>query len=71
MNFSKLSSHKIRKIVGVFSKDYKCQHSGELLQLNRNTINRYYNLFREALFKESLTVLEKELGIFEALQKED
>lgn len=29
-------------------------------------INRYFRLFREAIFKSSLTALEKEVGIFEA-----
>jgi transposase len=66
MKFSKLSTYKARKILTMFSKDINASTAAELLRLNRNTINRHYNLFREAIFKESLTLLEKELGIFEA-----
>lgn len=66
MKFSKLSKYKIRKILEAFSKDLNASIAAEILRLNRNTINRYYTLFREAIFRESLIALEKESGIFEA-----
>lgn len=66
MKFSKLSAYKKKKILGMFSKDINASIAAELLQINRNTINRHYNLFRNVIFSESLVFLEKELGIFEA-----
>lgn len=65
MKFNRLSKYKIRKILGLFSKDINASISAQILRINRNTINRYYNFFREAIFRESLIFLEKELGIFE------
>ena len=65
MKFCRLSNYNIRKILDVFLKDLTASVSANLLKLNRNTINRYYNLFREAIFKHSLSILEKELGAFE------
>jgi transposase len=66
MKFNRLSKYRIRKILAVFAKDLSASVAAEILKLNRNTINRYYSLFRAAIFKESLIHLEKELGIFEA-----
>ena len=33
--------------------------------VNRNTINRYFNLIRQKIFEESLKETEKEVGTFE------
>ena len=32
--------------------------------VNRNTVNRYFNIIREKIFKESLKETEKEIGTF-------
>ena len=37
----------------------------KVLRLNRNTINAYYNAFREKILEYSLKEQEKELGEFE------
>ncbi len=66
MKFSRLSKYKIRKILGVFCNDLNASVAAQILGLNRNTINLYYNLFREAIFRETILLLEKELGVFEA-----
>lgn len=66
MKFNRLSTYKIRKIVEAFCKDLNASLAAEILGLNRNTINRYYSVFREAMFRETLIASEKELGIFEA-----
>lgn len=66
MKFSKLSKYKIRKILEVFSEDLNASVAAEILQLNRNTVNRYYALFRQVVFRETVVMLEKEVGIFEA-----
>jgi len=66
MKFSRLSKYKIRKILEVFCNDLNASVAAQILGINRNTVNRYYNLFREAIFRETLLLLEKELGVFEA-----
>ena len=66
MKFNRLSRYQVRKILKVFSEDLTASSAAALLKLNRNTINRYYNLFREAIFRISLSPLEKEGGSFEA-----
>lgn len=45
--YSKLSQYKIKKILYCFSMDLTALQTAGLLKLNRNTINRYYKLFRE------------------------
>ena len=66
MKFSRLSKYKIRKILEVFCNDLNASVAAQILEINRNTVNRYYNLFREAIFRETLLLLEKELGVFKA-----
>ena len=66
MKFSRLSKYKIRKILEVFCNDLNASVAAQVLGLNRNTVNRYYKLFRKAIFRETLLLLEKELGVFEA-----
>ena len=46
---SKLSEYKIKKIVRCFVNDLTALQSADILGLHRNTINRYYLLFREVL----------------------
>lgn len=51
----KISEYKIKKILRCFAEDYTASDTSRLLKLNRNTINRYYDLFRkiiEAWLKE-------------------
>lgn len=49
--YSKLSKYKIKKILYCFSMDLTALQTADLLKLNRNTINRYYKLFREGLLR--------------------
>lgn len=42
------------------SKDSNASLVAQILKINPNTISRYYNLFREAILKESILMLEKE-----------
>ena len=41
-----LSIYYIKKIIKCFSEDITASKAANLLEINRNTINRYYNLFR-------------------------
>ncbi len=47
----KLSKYKLKKIIHCFCLDLTAQQCSELLKINRNTINRYYLIFRKAIFK--------------------
>ena len=47
---SKLSHYKIKKIIQCFCIDIPASKTALLLNLNRNTINYWYMLFREAIY---------------------
>jgi hypothetical protein len=55
MKYSHLKDFKIREIIGCFCLDIDSTKTSILLHINRNTINRYFNLLREAIFKNSLS----------------
>ena len=44
-----LSDYKIKKIMRYFCEDITASKTSALLGINRNTINRYYNLFRQKI----------------------
>ena len=44
-----LSDYKIKKIMGCFCVDITASKTALLMGINRNTINRYYNLFRQKI----------------------
>ncbi len=48
-----------------FSEDITATSASNILGINRNTINSYYNSFREKILEESLKEIEKESGTFE------
>ncbi len=48
-----------------FCEDITATKTSRLLELNRNTINRYYNLFRKAILRDSIDKEEQETGVFE------
>ena len=47
---SKLSHYKIKKIIQCFCIDIPASKTALLLNLNRNTINYWYMIFREAIY---------------------
>ena len=51
---NKLSDYKVKKIILCFCEDIDATKTASLLGVNRNTVNRYFNLFREAIFAASL-----------------
>ncbi len=55
MKYSKLSDYKIKQILKCFSLELTAFQSAKQLSLNRHTIARYYNIFREkiALYQEN------------------
>lgn len=50
----KISDYKIKKIIKCFCEDIPASKTAKLLEINRNTINRYYNLFREVIFTHQM-----------------
>ena len=65
MRYSRLSRYKIKKIIKYFSEDITASSAAKILELNRKTINKYYNEFRRLILEHSLSEQEKELGEFE------
>ncbi len=65
MECNRISKYKIKKIIKCFAEDLTATSTSNLLGINRNTINAYYNLLREKIFLFSLEEERKELGEFE------
>ena len=65
MKHSKISNYKIKKILRCFCEDLDATKTSELLSINRNTINRYFHIFRKAIYYNSTLDFEKENGEFE------
>ena len=59
---SKISNYKIKQIQKCFCIDLTATQTSEMLGLNRKTINRYYNLFREAIYRHQLAEKRKFVG---------
>ena len=57
--------YNIKKIIRCFSEDIQASKSAKLLEINRNTVNRYYNLFRTCIFLSSNSSTKKASGEFE------
>jgi len=62
---SKISNYKKRKIVSCFCLDLTATQASKLLGLNRNTINRYFNVFRNQIYQYQLSEKKKFVGIVE------
>lgn len=58
----KLSDYKVKKILKCFSLDLSATQTALILGVNRNTINRYFNLFREAITWASLYEMKQLFG---------
>jgi transposase len=61
----RISKFKMKKILRYFAEDITATKAAALLGINRNTINRYYTIFREKIFKEALNELKLLDGEFE------
>ena len=63
--YHRLSTTKINKIILCFVEDITATATAKIVGVNRSTVNRYFNIIREKIFKESLKETEKEIGTFE------
>ncbi len=59
---SKLSGYSVKKIVQCLSIDIPTSKTVLLLGKNRNTINRWYGLFRPVIYRFRLLLKDKRLG---------
>ena len=61
---AKISTFKIKKILKCFSEDIDATKTAKILGLNRRTIDRYFNIFREKILQFSVST-KQESGEFE------
>jgi transposase len=59
IRYSKLTNYQIKKILNLFCEDLTAGKAANLLFLNRKTVDRYYNLFREKIMAYSLLEIRK------------
>ena len=48
---SKLSTYKVKKIIKFFCVNVDVTKTALLTDINRNTINRWYNIFRQEIYE--------------------
>jgi len=60
-----LSAYKVKKIMRLFCIDVTATQAAEILGINRNTINRYYQGFRKAIHAHRTTEREMLYGVVE------
>lgn len=54
--------YKTKKIIKHFCVDITATHTALLTGINRNTVNRYYRLFRVAIYRHQVNEFEKFVG---------
>lgn len=65
LKHSKISNYKIKKILRCFSEDLAATKTASILNLNRKTVDRYYNIFREKILLASSKQMEAISGEIE------
>ncbi|RUM74261.1 MAG: IS1595 family transposase [Sulfurovum sp.] len=60
-----LSDYKVKKILWHFVVDVTATQTAQLLQINRNTVNRYYNKFRQIIYCYQQERFKKVVGSVE------
>jgi len=56
---SKISNYEVKKILKLFSIDLTATQSAKVLWINRNTINRFYGLFRDIIYEHQHQLFKK------------
>lgn len=62
LKYRKISGYKVKKIVECFVLDIDATKTSQLLKLNRKTINRYFIIFRQAIFDYQFFEFKKFIG---------
>lgn len=65
MAFQRISDKKKRLLFSCFKNDLTATQTSDLLNLNRKTVNRYFNLLRKEIFSESIREAKAEIGEYE------
>jgi hypothetical protein len=65
IKYSKLSNYKIKKIMNCFCIDIDATKTAKLIGLNRETINRYFMLFRQAIYWHQTSLKNQFFGEIE------
>ncbi|MBS0424889.1 MAG: IS1595 family transposase [Proteobacteria bacterium] len=55
-------TYSVKKIIQCFSIDIAASKAGLLLGKNRNTINRWYGIFRQVIYRHQTVLRDKLLG---------
>lgn len=61
----RLTAQKRNKIFLCFKNDLTATQAADICGVNRNTVNRHYNLLRRAILSESIREAEREIGEYE------
>ena len=56
---SKISSYKLKKIINHFITDINASKTSSLTGINRNTINRFYQIFRKVIYQKQIELFEE------------
>lgn len=62
---NKLTKYNLKKISKYFCTDIEASKTAYLSGINRNTVNRYYNIFRKLIFENQTRELNKFVGEIE------
>ena len=54
MKYKRLSEYKVEKIMKCFCEDLTASTTARILSINRNTINTYFNEFRQRILGYSI-----------------
>jgi transposase-like protein len=60
-----LSAYRIKKIMWLFCVDVTATQASQILGLNRNTINRYFGMFRQLIYEHQSNERRKLCGVVE------
>ncbi len=62
---AKISGYKIKKIIECFCIDIDATETAKILKINRNAVNRYFNVFRDAIYQNQQNEFQKFVGKLE------
>ena len=65
LNRAKISNYKLKKIIRYFCVDIEASKTAILTNINRNTINRWYMIFRKLIYRERAGQRQKLTGDIE------
>ena len=62
IKYNKLSRYKVERIFYYFFHDFTATQTALLIRINRNTINLWFQRFRDAIVHVSIADAEKHAG---------